>query len=167
MWPYDTSIRPTCNNQRAWQLAFYGEGGVRNAQGYNDDGETVNPLRIWNRQQNALAMLEGFDKESPISQLRAALLDSDNGIRGRFDVCGDLHMNFNTAFAARYFFVQDWSLGLYLPVYQMTLQDVTFVDQTPNIDNLDKLVRTLLTDHLAQNVQQLGCLDIGGWKRTG
>lgn len=167
MWPYDTSIRPTFNNQRTWQLAFYGEGGVHNAQGFNDDGESVNPLRIWNRQQNALAMLEGFDKESPMSQLRAALLDSDNGIRGRFDVCGDLQMNFNTAFAARYFFASDWSLGLYLPVYQMTLKDVTFVDQTPNIDNLDKLVHRLLTDHLAENVQQLGCLDIGGWKRTG
>ena len=167
MWPYDTLIRPTFNNQRAWQLAFYGEGGFHNAKGFNDDGDTVNPLRIWNRQQNALAMLEGFPKESPISQLRAALLDSDNGIRGRFDVCGDLQMNVNSAFAARFFFANDWSIGLYLPVYQMQLKDVTFTDQTPNLDNLDKLVHTLLTDHLAENVQQLGCLDIGDWKRTG
>lgn len=167
MWPYDTSIRPTFNNQRAWQLAFYGEGGYHHTQGFNDDSELVNPLRIWNKQQNALAMLEGFAKENPIAQLRSALLDCDNGIRGRFDVCGDLQMNFNTAFAARYFFANDWSLGLYLPVYQMTLQDVTFVDQTPNLDNLDKLVHTFLTDHLAENVQQLGCLDIGDWKRTG
>jgi hypothetical protein len=167
MWPYDTSIRPTFNNQRSWQVAFYGEGGFHNAKGYNDDGEGTNPLRIWNRQQNALAMLEGFAPENRISQLRAALLDSDNGIRGRFDVCGDLQMNFNTAFSARYFFANDWSLGLYLPVYQMTLKDVTFIDQTPNVDNLDKLVRTLLTDNLAANVQQLGCLDIGGWTRTG
>lgn len=167
MWPYDTSIRPTFNNERTWQLAFYGEGGYHNAKGFNNDGDRVNPLQIWNKQQNALAMLEGFPKESPISQLRAELLDSDNGIRGRFNVCGELQMPYNLAFAARYFFADDWSLGLYLPAYQMRLKDVHFQDLTPNIDNLDKLVHRLLTDNLAENVQQLGNLDIGGWKRSG
>ena len=167
LWPYDTLIRPTFNNQRAWQLAFYTEGGFANAKGFNDDGEIVNPLRIWNPQQNALAMLEGFPTNSPASQLRAQLLDSDNGIRGRFNVCGDLQMNFNSSFAARFFFAQDWSIGLYLPVYQMKLKDVTFNDLTPNVDNLDKLVRRLLTDNLADNVLQLGGLDIGDWKRDG
>jgi hypothetical protein len=167
LWPYDTLIRPTFNNQRAWQLAFYTEGGYHDARGFNDDGDIVNPLQIWNRQQNALAMLEGFPTDSPISQLRAELLDCDNGIRGRFNVCGNVQMNFNTSFAARYFFAGDWSIGLYLPVYQMKLKDVHFQDLTPNVDNLDKLVHRLLTDHLAENVQQLGCLDIGPWKRDG
>src|SRR5207248_1373128 len=82
-------------------------------------------------------------------------------------VCGDLQMNFGSAFAARFFFANDWSLGLYLPVYQMKLKDVVFQDLTPNVDNLDKLVHELLTDHLAENVLQLGCLDIGDWKRDG
>ena len=167
LWPYDTLIRPTFNNQRAWQLAFYSEGGYHNARGFNDDGDIVNPLQIWNRQQNALALLEGFPADSPISQLRAELLDCDNGIRGRFNVCGNVQMNFNTSFAARYFFAVDWSIGLYLPVYQMKLKDIHFQDLTPNVDNLDKLVHRLLTDHLAENVQQLGCLDIGPWKRDG
>jgi hypothetical protein len=167
MWPYDTSIRPTFNNEHTWQLAFYGEGGYHNAKGFNNDGDSVNPLQIWNREQNALAMLEGFPKESPISQLRAELLDSDNGIRGRFNVCGEFQMPYNLAFAARYFFAEDWSLGLYLPAFQMILKDVHFQDLTPNVDNLDKLVHRLLTDNLAQNVQQLGNLDIGGWKRSG
>src|ERR1700733_8715606 len=164
-WPYDTLIRPTFPtfndqlhnqgyNQRHWQLYSYIEGGVNHAKGFNEDGELVTPLRIWNRQQNALAMLEGFPQNSPITQLRSALLDADNGIRGRFDVCGELLLNFNIAFAARYFFANDWSLSAYLPVSQMTLKDVAFVDQTPNLDNLDKLVHRLLTDNLAQNVQQ-------------
>jgi hypothetical protein len=167
VWPYDTLIRPTFNNQRPLQLAFYTEGGIHNAKGFNNDGEIVNPLQIWNCQQNALAMLEGFPTDSPISQLRAALLDSDNSIRGRFNVTGDVQMNFNTSFAARYFFAHDWSIGLYLPVYQMKLTDVSFVDLTPNLDNLDKLVHNLLTDHLAATVMQLGNLDIGNWKRDG
>lgn len=165
-WPYDTIIRPTFNNQRRWQLYFYTEGGFHNAKGYSEDGQT-NPLRIWNKQQNALAMLEGFPADSAIGQLRSALLDADDGIRGRFDVCGELQLNFNTSFASRLFFANDWSLSAYLPVYQMTLKDVNFVDQTPNIDNLDKLVHGLLTDNLAQNVQQLGCLDLSGWQRHG
>ena len=116
LWPYDTSVRPTFNNKRPWQLAFYTEGGFHDAKGFNDDGDVVNPLQIWNRQQNALAMLEGFPKNSPISQLRSELLDCDNGIRGRFNVCGNLQMNFSSSFAARFFFANDWSLGLYLPV---------------------------------------------------
>lgn len=167
LWPYDTLIRPTFNNQRAWQLAFYAEGGFHNAKGFNDEGDVVNPLHIWNRQQNALAMLEGFAPNSPQSQLRAELLDSDNGIRGRFNVCGDFQMNFNTSFAARYFFANDWSLGLYLPVYQMQLKNLNFQDLTPNVDNLDKLVHRLLTDNLAQNVFELGGLNISNWKRDG
>lgn len=167
MWPYDTLIRPTFNNERRWQLAFYGEGGFHNAKGFNDDGDIVNPLQIWNRQQNALAMLEGFPKESPMSQLRAELLDSDNGIRGRFNVCGEFQMPYNLAFAGRLFFANDWSLGLYLPAFQMKLKDVHFEDLTPNVDNLDKLVHRLLTDNLAENVLQLGCLDLGPWTRSG
>lgn len=167
MWPYDTLIRPTFNNLNRWQLAFYAEGGFHNAKGFDDEQSVANPLRIWNCQQNALAMLEGFPKESAIGQLRSALLDSDNGIRGRFFVDGDLQLNFSTAFAANLYFANDWRIGLYLPVYKMTLKDVAFIDQTPNIDNLDKLVHELLTDHLAENVRLLGCLDISGWQRTG
>jgi hypothetical protein len=167
MWPYDTLIRPTFNNQHRWQLAFYTEGGFHNAKGFDEEGSVANPLRIWNCQQNALAMLEGFPEDSAIAQLRSALLDSDNGIRGRFIVDGDLQLNFSTAFAANFYFANDWRIGLYLPVYKLTLKDVNFIDQTPNIDNLDKLVHTLLTDHLAENVLRLGCLDIGGWQRTG
>jgi hypothetical protein len=167
MWPYDTLIRPTFNNQRRWQLAFYAEGGFHNAKGFNEDGSVANPLRIWNCEQNALAMLEGFPENSPMAQLRSALLDSDNGIRGKFLVDGDLQLNFSTAFASDFYFANDWRIGLYLPIYKMTLKDVKFIDQTPNIDNLDKLVHTLLTDNLAANVAQLGCLDISNWQRTG
>ena len=167
MWPYDTSIRPTSNKQRRWQVGAYLEGQYARAKSYGDDGGVANPLRIWNCQQNALTMLQGFPEDSPISQLRVALGDADNGIRGRFIVDGDLRVNFSTAFLANLYFASDWRIGLYLPVYDMTLKDVHFIDQTPNVDNLDKLVHQLLTDHLAQTVCQLGHLNIGNWHRAG
>lgn len=165
--PYDTLIRPTFTDKYRWQLAGYAETGYKNAQGYNDDGEHVNPLRIWNCQQNALAMLEGFEQDTPAAQLRSALLDGNNGIRGHFLVDGDLKLNYNLSFAARLFFAQDWSVGLYLPAYRIQLKNVVFKDLTPNLDNDDKLVRQLLTDNLAQNVQELGDLCIGDWTRQG
>jgi len=165
--PYDTLIRPTFTNKYRWQLAGYAETGYHHAHGFNEDGEHVNALRIWNNQQNALSMLEGVPFDSDIGQLRSALLDSNNGIRGRFNVSGDLKLDFNFSFASRVFFAQDWSLGLYLPVYKMRLTDVMFQDLTPNLDNYDKLVRELLTNNLAQNVKELGNLDIGGWNRHG
>ena len=167
MWPYDTLIRPNFDNKHRFQLGFYAEGGFHNAKGYDDEGSVASPLRIWNCQQNAIAMLEGFPQESPISQLRAALGDCDDGKRGRFIVNGDLQLNFSPAFIANFYFANDWRIGLYLPIYKMTLKDVQFIDQTPNVDYYDKLVHELLTDNLAQNVQELGCLDIGGWQRTG
>jgi len=165
--PYDTLIRPTFTNKYRWQLAGYAETGYHNAHGFNDDGEKVNVLRIWNDQQNALSMLEGVDADTNIGQLRSALLDSNNGIRGHFNVSGDLKLDFNVSFAARLFFAQDWSIGLYLPVYKMHLKNVLFQDVTPNLDNDDKLVRELLTNNLAANVKELGGLDIGGWTRHG
>jgi hypothetical protein len=167
MWPYDTSIRPTFNKARRWQTAFYGEGSFHNAIAFNDEGRVLNPLRIWNCEQNALAMLEGFPTDSVVGQFRSALLDSDNGIRGRFLLDGDLQLNFGGALAANLYFANDWRIGIYLPFNKMSLRNVRFIDQTPNIDNLDKLVHELLTDNIAQNVWQLGHLDIGCWQRSG
>jgi len=167
LWPYDTLIRPTFTNDYPWQIALYGEKGFHHAQGYNDDSHRVNVLHIWNAQQNALAMLEGAPKDSPTYQLRSALLDSDNGTRGRFIIDGDLNLDFNFSLATRYFFADDWSIGIYLPFYGMSLTNVTLTDLTPNQDNLDKLVRRLLTDNIVGNAQFLAGLHIGNWKRQG
>jgi hypothetical protein len=167
LWPYDTLIRPTCTNKYRFQLAGYVETGVHNAVGYNNDGEHVNALRIWNCQQNSIAMLEGFERDTDKAQLRAALLDSDNGIRGRFLFDGNLKLNYNISFAARFFFANDWSLGIYLPFYRMQLKDVTIQDLTPNLDNDDKLVKQLLTNDFAAHVKELGDLCLGDWTRQG
>lgn len=167
LWPYDTLIRPSFTNKYRWQLAGYAETGYHNAHGFNENGDHVNVLRIWNEQQNALSMLEGVEFDTDIGQLRSALLDSNNGIRGHFNVDGDLKLDFNFSFAARCFFARDWSIGLYLPVYKMQLKNVVFQDLTPNLDNDDKLVRELLTNNLAANVKELGGLDIGDWNRHG
>ena len=67
--PYDTLIRPSFTNKYRWQLAGYAETGYHNAHGFNDDGDHVNVLRIWNSQQNALSMLEGFAFDTDIGQL--------------------------------------------------------------------------------------------------
>jgi hypothetical protein len=165
--PYDALLRPSFSNAYPWQVAGYVEAGVKNATGYNDSGDHVNPLRIWNCEQNGIAMLEGFATDSPISQLRSSLLDSDNGIRGRFLVDGDLKVNYNVSLATRFFFASDWSVGIYLPFYRMQLKNVMFNDLTPNLDNDDKLVRQLLTDNFAATVKELGGLCIGDWTRQG
>jgi hypothetical protein len=167
LWPYDTLIRPTFNNKHRWQMAGYAETGFHHAKGFNDDGNHVNVLQIWNNQQDALAMLEGSPQLSAADQLRTALLDSNNGIRGRFNITGDLKLDFNFSYAARLFFSRDWSIGLYLPAYKMVLKNVTWIDETPNLDNDDKLVHQLLTNNIAQNILELGCLDITGWNRSG
>lgn len=165
--PYDTLIRPTCTNRYRCQLAGYTETGYQKAQGYNNDGHHVNPLRIWDCEQNALAMLEGFPSDSAIGQLRASLLDSNNGIRGHFLFDADLTLLFNASFAARLFFANDWSIGFYLPFYGMRLKNFCYQDLTPNLDNDDMLVRQLLTNNIATHVQELGGLCLNDWTRKG
>jgi hypothetical protein len=165
--PFDTLIRPTFNNKRPYQLAVYGEAGYRDAKGFNPDGDSANVLRLWDCQQDAIAMLEGFAPGTAIDQLRVRLAANDNGVRGKFNVSGDLKYKGCAAFAARFFFARDFSFDLYLPMYRMSLDNVVFQDLTANISDADRRVHRLLTNDLAANVMQLGCLDIGPWTRTG
>ncbi len=166
--PYDPLILPEYNNLHRVQLAVFGEWGYEHAKGFNEDGDRVDVLRVLNSDQNALAMLKGFSPTSPIGQLLSRLQASDDGVRGHFKVNGKLDLDFALAFAARFFFKNDWSLGIYLPVYKMDMRDVVFEDQTQNITDDDFRVKAFLTNNFVENVKNLsGGLDLRDWHRSG
>lgn len=165
--PTDTLIRPEYIHGTKFQFDFFGETGISDAMGYNADNNTVNPLRIWSCDQNALTMLDGFPESSIQGQLRKAL-PVDDGVRGHFLVNGDLTMSFGGAFGAHYFFLPNTMLTVYLPVYAQQLKNVAWYNQTQNLTAADATVKELLTNEFFENVARLGNgLDLQGWKRSG
>jgi hypothetical protein len=133
-----------------------------------ETGNWVDVMRIWQGQQNALAMLKGFNPGSEIGSLAQQLnVDDDNGIRGHICFCGDLDVRANVSLAGRWYFLDDFVLGGYLPVTSLKLCS-SFKDQTQMLTSDDFLTKQLLTDNLAANVKRLGNgLTIKGWEKTG
>jgi hypothetical protein len=166
--PYDTLIRPYYDSNLPFQIALYGETGFSSTRAFNECGPVNNVLKVWNCDQNALKMLEGFNVNNAKSQLLIKLNANDNGTRGHFNVCGDLDLDAAIAFAFRYFFYDNWSISAYLPVFAMQLKNVTWQDQTQDITAADMRVKQLLTNNFFSIVKQLGDgLDLQGWKQSG
>jgi hypothetical protein len=165
--PYDTLIRPDFVGDRPWQVAFYAEGGL-GTKAFCFNGEVCDALRIWQQDQNALKMLQGFPEDSPITQLRNQIDADDDGRRGHFLVRSDFELKYSLALAARVEFLRDFTFAAYLPFYSMELKNVCWQDQTANITSEDMRVKQLLTDNFFALVEELGCgLDLRGWKRSG
>ena len=166
--PYDTLLRPAVHLDRCYELAFWGEVGVRPAKGFRGNGDIVNVLSIWNPDQDALAMLNGFALDSPITQLRNAVNAVDDGVRGHLLFDGKLHLDFGGAFGARWYFLPHAWFTAYVPFYKVRLDDIATTDLTKSITAADFRVKNLLTNDLASVISSFGNgLDLTGWKRTG
>lgn len=166
--PYDTLLVPDQLVCSGLQLTGYAEFGVQNATGYDIFGNPVNVLQIWNGDQDALAMLNGFDPDSTIGQRNIAIDALDDCIRGHFCVTGDLQQKWAFALAARYFFWENLCLSFYLPFYHLQLKNVCWRNLTQELTADDIRVREDLTDNFFPNVCQLGNgLNLTGWNRKG
>lgn len=164
--PWEPLVRPDYNSSRMFQFYSLVEAGY-DQLGLNADGGHVNTLQIYSCDQNALKMLSGFPESSCIGQKRIQVDAEDNGVRGHFNVCGDLKLLAAFSFNLRCFFTDSFSVGFYFPFLSMRLKDVCWRDLTGDIDEQDFRVHELLTDHFFSNVCKLGGLDLGGWHRTG
>ena len=165
--PYDSIVRPRYHVGCGLQVAVYGETGLSSAQGHFYRGGTSNILQIDAQTQDALAMLDGFPVDSAIGQKRIQVDATDDGIRGHFNLCGDLDFRFGGALSARYSFTPHFMISAYLPFYSARLHNVAWRDITQSITAQDIRVRTYLTQDIFSIVRQLGCLDLCGWNRTG
>lgn len=163
--PYNVLLRPGYNAKHCFQISMYAETSVAD-RGYANC--RVNPLQIWNRTQDALSMLDGFNAATPIGQKRIEVDAEDDGVRGHFCVTGKLETPFAGAAVVRSFFRNNLALSAYLPFYVMRLRNVCWRDLTGTASDDDLRVRDYLTDHLFENVYELGDgLSLGNWKRQG
>ncbi|MBT5015648.1 hypothetical protein HOM50_04545 [bacterium] len=174
--PYDIDMHWAPQPAGTWEYGVVGEfAGTVNA--YNSDGKKTNVLQMWECNVDSLAMLRGFPSETDIGQTNALLAGAtDNGVRGHVVPTGTLNV-WDASLSIRYFFPANLSLGIYLPLYTMSLGDIKWNDLTRNVTDEDLLVKEILTDDFPKHVRELsetfGCkgkntLDIGNsWKKTG
>jgi hypothetical protein len=143
-------------------------------------GCKTNVLQVWQPDQNALAMLQGFDPSTQIGALAQEInvdvpadVPPTDGCpvqpvmtRGLVDFCGDLKIKLRAITATRWHLPNHFTLGVYLPV---TTVEVTnnIVDKTKSITSDDILTQQLVTGNLSNTVAQLGCLNINRWQHTG
>jgi len=163
---YDTLILPPKTPGALFQFSAQIQTGFSTV-GRNCEGLPFNILQVYNCDQNALKMLEGFDPDSVIGQLRTRIHAIDNGVRGHFCVTGDLKVDCRLDLSGWYYFLDDFSLSLHLPVYSMQLKQVRWQDQTRSISAQDFRVKEYLTNDFFNTVCNLGNLDLCGWKRSG
>jgi hypothetical protein len=160
--PYD---RPYGRHAHYHTNVFIETGfGFKN---FNENEPVASPLQIWQKEQDGLAMLKGFGSDSPITALSNQLNANDDGVRGHFAVQGDLDLVCAAALTTRFFFLRDWWVSVFMPIYMMKLKHVCFADLTKNNNDADYRVKTLLTDDFVSTVRTLGHLDLLGWERSG
>jgi len=149
------------------QLTTLGEFSVSCAKGYDECGCDVNVLRIWNPDQNALKMLDGFADETAIGQKRIQVGANDDGVRGHYLVCGDLSMN-GLSLSGRWALPKGFAIRAHMPFYFSKLKNVRWQNQTQDITADDARTKAYLTDDLFAHACTLGKgLYLGGWSRSG
>ena len=163
---YDNLLRPERPACKHAQITLFGEHSFK-TRSFTEDGLEVNALSLWYPTQDALAMLNGFDASSAIGQLRIRVNASDYGDRGHFKPCGTLKFDSSGGFIARALLPYDLAIAAYMPFYSMSLQNVSWQDLTQMVTADDARTQTYLTSNIAAITQELGCLNIGPWKRSG
>lgn len=119
-------------------------------------------LQMYQDEQNAVAALKGNDLASAMGQKTFLFaVDDDNGTHGLFKPCGKLTVD-NILLSARYAWCNGITFGLYLPVLHAELKDVSWRERT-----LGTTFESQLNVSLISELERIGHLHLGGWKRWG
>lgn len=170
--PYDTLMLPAHWPNSRFQFLVGYEGSFK-AHAFQDDFEETgstsfckkrnNILQVYQDKQDALAAFKGFPATSKYGQFAQQFnINDDNGGYGLYIPCGDLHVNANLMFTAAYHFTNQASLYAFLPVYDIALKNVRW-KESPNIPFFENF----LAGDLITQIEQIACLNLRGWHRTG
>ncbi|MCL4360831.1 hypothetical protein M1446_00570 [Candidatus Dependentiae bacterium] len=168
--PYDILLLPPKHpcNRLALSIGYEGSLEVKGfqeiCQGERTFTRQVHPLQIYQCEQDALAALKGFPVDSSVGQLSQLFnIDDDNKTHGLFIPSGCFKVNANVMFGLRYYLPHDFIIGLFLPYFEMELKNVKFTEvEAPTFE-----AQVPQANNLLQQVEQIGCLSLDGWKRRG
>ena len=156
--------------QKKWQWNFLSQTCF-GTKSFNEEGDIVNPLQIYEAQQNMLGLFQGAGAASQFNQLVNSFAAGPgggvtNGQNGLFSPTGDFS-GYQVAFLGAYKFHQNCYFKVALPVYNIQLSNVVWDysgnDQTFSGQQLqDQLVSSFMND-----AQDLYGLSLAGWKISG
>ncbi len=167
---YDVLLFPTPRPYAKQQLTFAYERWIK-GYGFTDDEDEeeldiekrrVNPLQLWQCQQDALAAFKGCDFDTLVGQESQFVnIDDDNGSHGRFIPCGDFDIN-NIMAMWRYYVCSNISVGFFLPYIDMKLKNVCWRELKD-----DTFYETIIDPEILIRLQETTGLYLGPWHRHG
>ncbi len=166
--PYDRYLWTGPQSKGTFQVNCFGAGTYHEKGAQWDHTNVCDVLQLFESTQSTLAMVKGFDPQSTVGQVAAALNNvPDDGIRGHVVPTGHWSMK-EAGIGARYWLSHWFNLGIYIPLYHMKLCNISWCDCTKNITAQDLLVKELVTNNLASNVRAWGGLEIQKpWSHRG
>jgi len=166
--PLDPFIIPyEITEEQDAQISFYGETAIKNAHGFNNQGQTSNVLQIWSASENAVTMLNDSPIGSEQANIRNQIGMLTNPNSGKIIFHGEFKEKFGGVVNFRKQIYDFFYFSLLLPYYAVTLSKVNYEDLTPTNTLQDQLIHELITDNLVENVKKWGKLDITPWSRNG
>lgn len=171
--PYDVLVLPPERPDVCWQATFGYEGAFSVKAYQADEDENGNSqcfrkradaLQLFQDEQDFLAGLKGDEFESSYSQFAQKFnLDDDDGTFGLYIPCGKFKMN-NYMFSLRRYLPHGFTVGAYLPVISMKLENVTW---RPAPNNNNTTFESQITNDLITDIENLADINLRGWDRTG
>lgn len=156
--------------KRSWQWNFQTQTCF-NTQSYDENGLLVNPLQIYQKQQNFLGLFQGLDNESQFNQLINTFASGpgggvNNSENGLFTPTGDFS-GYQVAFLSTYRFHQNCYFKVSLPVYNLQLSNVEWTYTGNNETFSGQQIQDELINSFMIDAQNLFDLSLGGWKTSG
>ncbi len=140
-------------------------------QAFNEHGNMMNSLQLYEEQQNVFALYQGLQTESKFMQFINGIAGGPGGggytmEDGQFTPQGFFQAR-QAAFLASYQFHNHCFLKVSLPVYNVELYDVSW-DYTGSNDTFSgQVIQDLLVTHFVQDTYDNFDLSLTGWKRSG
>ncbi len=156
--------------QRKWQWNFLTQTCI-NTESYDENGILVNPLQIYETQQNILGLFQGFGAESQFNQLVNSLAAGpgggvNNSQNGLFTPTGDFS-GYQVAFLSSYKFHNNCYFKISLPVYNLQLSNVEWTYTGNNSTFSGQQIETELVNSFMTDAKNIFDLSLGGWKISG
>lgn len=166
--PYNLAIMPEAQ-YKSLQLVALTQDAYK-VQGFDSNGNRVNPLQIYETQQNALALFQGHAAESSFVQILNTFAMGPGGVlspnAGLYSVTGDFNA-WGGTLAASYAFGKGFAVQAYLPYWSVSLNNVVWTYLNDPATFADVFIQQQLFSAFTTDAQNLFGLSIGNWKQNG
>jgi len=169
--PYNFMIASEPSTQKAkLQWNFLAQRSY-DVQSFDEEGDIVNALQVYDAQQDMLGLFQGFGNSSDFNQLVNQLAGGsgggvNNGQNGLFTPAG-VFSGEQYAFYGSYRFHHNCYFKFSLPVYNIALSNVTWTYTGNNDTFAGQAIESKLVESFMNDAQNLFGLSLGDWKRSG